>query len=95
MRHLFLDKPTSRITARQWLLVALVLALLEAAAFTAYVMRPADRGLSVGLASPQAQCVSRGAAQFEVRREWPITLDGRDARTLVESRCTLDPGSFQ
>lgn len=95
MRLLFLDKPTSRITARQWLLVALVLALLEVAAFTVYVMRPADRGLAITLATPHAQCVARGIGQYEARHEWPSTHDGRDARLLIESRCTLDPGSYQ
>ncbi|MGM9486787.1 hypothetical protein [Ideonella sp. YS5] len=95
MRLLFLDRPTSRITARQWLMIALALALVEAAGFAVYVMRPAERGLSVGLSTPHEQCVARGIGQYEVRREWPRTMDGRDAGTLIESRCTLDPASFQ
>ena len=95
MRLLFLDRPTSRITARQWLMIALVLAALEAAGFTWYVMRPTERGLSIGMSTPHEQCVARGVAQFDVRREWPRTLDGRDAGTLIESRCTLDPASYQ
>ena len=95
MRLLFLDRPTSRITARQWLMIALVLAALEAAGFTWYVMRPTERGLSIGMSTTHEQCVARGVAQFDVRREWPRTLDGRDAGTLIESRCTLDPSSFQ
>jgi len=95
MRLLFLDRPTSRISARQWLMIGFVLAMAEAAFFAVYVMRPADRGLAVGMATPHEQCVGRGVAQFEVRREWPRTVDGRDARTLIESRCTLDPDSFQ
>ena len=95
MRYLFLDKPTSRLSARQWLAIGLGLALVEVAGFTAYVMRPVDRGLTIGLADPHSQCVARGTAQFDVRREWPTTQDGRDAHTLIASRCTLDPGSFQ
>lgn len=95
MRHLFLDKPPSRFTTRQWLVIAGLLALAEVVGFTIYVMRPADRGLAIGLADPQHQCMARGSAQFEVRREWPTTSDGRDARTLIASRCTLDPGSFR
>lgn len=94
MRLLFLDKPTSRITTRQWLLIALVLALAEAGAFTFYRMRPADHVVRIGLSTPHEQCTARGEAQYEVRREWPMTGDGRDARTLIESRCTLDPESF-
>jgi len=95
MRLLFLDRPTSRITARQWLMIAFALALVEAAGFAVYMMRPAERGLSVALATPRDQCVARGIAQYDVRREWPRTQDGRDAATLIESRCTLDPASFE
>lgn len=95
MRHLFLDKPTSRFSTRQWLAIALVLGLAEVVGFTVYAMRPVDKGLAFGLADPHHLCVARGSAQFEVRREWPMTSDGRDARTLIASRCTLDPGSFQ
>jgi len=95
MRLLFLDKPTSRLSARQWLVIGFGLALVEVVGFTAYVMRPADSGLTVALAGPHAQCVARGTAQFDVRREWPTTHDGRDAHALISSRCTLDPGSFQ
>jgi hypothetical protein len=87
MRLLFLDRPTSRITARQWLMLAFALALVEAAGFAVYMMRPAERGLSVALSTPHDQ--------YDVRREWPRTLDGRDAGTLIESRCTLDPASFE
>jgi hypothetical protein len=95
MRYLFLNKPTSRFTARQWLLTGLALGVIEAGVLAVYVMRPSDSGLSVDLASPHQQCVSRGIAQYDVRHEWPVTLDGRDARTAVESRCTLDLGSFE
>jgi hypothetical protein len=95
MRLLFIDRPTSRFTARQWLAIALVLAVAEAAGFAVYMMRPTERGLSLGMATPHEQCVARGVAQFDVRREWPLTNDGRDAGTLIESRCTLDPASFQ
>ena len=96
MRLLFLDRPTSRITPRQWLMIGLVLAIAEGAGFAVYMMRPAaDRGLAMGMSTPHEQCVARGVAQFDVRREWPLTHDGRDAGTLIEARCTLDPASFE
>jgi hypothetical protein len=94
MRTLFLDKPTSRITTRQWLLIGAVLAAIEAAALAAYFMRPAPATLAASAASPQAQCEARGADDFRSRNEWPRTADGRDANTLVTARCTLDPQAF-
>ena len=94
MRTLFLDKPTTRVTTRQWLLIGAALAAIEAAALAAYFMRPAPTTLMAGAASPQAQCESRGTDDFRSRNEWPLTADGRDASALVTARCTLDPQAF-
>ncbi|WP_374569432.1 hypothetical protein [Ideonella sp.] len=93
MRMLFLDK--TRPTSRKWVWAVAGLALVEATALAAYVMRPAPKGIEVDLATPREQCVTRGAAIFEARGEWPATADGRDAPTLVNARCTLDPESFR
>ena len=94
MRTLFLDKPTSRISTRQWLLIGAGLAALEAAALAAYLLRPAPVTISTALATPQAQCEERGSVDYRSRNEWPSTADGRDARTLVRARCTLDAQAF-
>ncbi|HEX5685146.1 MAG TPA: hypothetical protein VFY73_14080 [Ideonella sp.] len=93
MRMLFLDK--TRPTSRKWVWVVAGLALVEATALAAYVMRPTPKGIEVDLATPREQCITRGANIFEARGEWPTTTDGRDAQTLVSARCTLDPESFQ
>jgi hypothetical protein len=93
MRTLFLDK--SRPTSRKWVWVVAGLALIEATALAAYVLRPVPKGIEVDLASPKELCVTRGASIFEARREWPQTADGRDAATLINARCTLDPESFR
>ena len=94
MRTLFLDKPTSRVTTRQWLLIGAGLALVEAAALAVYFMRPAPATIAVSAASPLAQCEARGAEDYRSRHEWPRTADGRDAQALVGARCTLDPQAF-
>jgi hypothetical protein len=93
MRTLFLDKPTSRITTRQWLLIGAALAALESAALAAYFMRPAP-AIAAAAADPVAQCEARGAEDYRSRNEWPLTADGRDANALVSARCTLDSQAF-
>ncbi|MEK8031696.1 hypothetical protein AACH06_12790 [Ideonella sp. DXS29W] len=93
MRTLFIDK--SRPTSRKWVWIVAGLAVIEATALAAYVLRPAPKGIEVDLSSPRELCVSRGSAIFEARGEWPQTNDGRDAATLVGARCTLDPESFR
>lgn len=94
MRTLFLDK-SSRPTSRKWVWVVAALALIEATALAAYVMRPVPKGIEVDLASPRELCVARGTAIHEARHEWPQTADGRDAATLINARCTLDPEAFR
>lgn len=94
MRTLFLDK-SSRPTSRKWVWVVAALALIEATALAAYVMRPVPKGIEVDLASPKDLCISRGTAEHEARHEWPQTADGRDAATLINARCTLDPEAFR
>jgi hypothetical protein len=94
MRTLFLDK-SSRPTSRKWVWVVAALALIEATALAAYVMRPVPKGIEVDLASPRELCVARGTTVHEARHEWPQTADGRDAATLINARCTLDPEAFR
>lgn len=94
MRTLFLDKPTSRISTRQWLLIGAALAALETAALAAYFMRPASETITSGITNPLGQCEARGTDDYRSRNEWPRTAEGRDARTLVSARCTLDPQAF-
>jgi hypothetical protein len=95
MRTLFLDKPTSRFTTRQWLLIGAVLALIEGAALAAYVYRSTDPDIPVDLGSPMKQCQARGARDFSARGEWPATRDGRDAGAVVSARCVLDTEAFR
>lgn len=94
MRTLFLDK-TKRPTSRKWVWVVAALALIEATALAAYVMRPVPKGIEVDLASPRDLCVARGTAAHQARHEWPQTADGRDAATLINARCTLDAEAFR
>jgi len=95
MRTLFLDKPTSRFTTRQWLLIGAVLALIEGAALAAYVYRPSDPAIPVDAGSPVKQCQLRGERDFTGRGEWPVTGDGRDAGAVVSARCALDAQAFR
>jgi hypothetical protein len=92
MRTLFLDK--AHPSTRRWVLLVCALALAEAVALTAYVLRPVPASIDQPLASPRQRCASLGELQFAQSGEWPTLYDGRDARTLVQSRCTLDPASF-
>lgn len=93
MRTLFIDKPRGQSRAWVWLVAGL--ALVEALALAAYVMRPSTESVVISLGSPQEQCLKRGVARFEAYGQWPITSDDRDARTLINSRCTLDVNSFR
>ena len=92
MRTLFLDK--ARPGTRRWVLLVAALALVETVALTAYVLRPVPPSIDQPLASPRQRCATLGEQQFARSGEWPTLHDGRDARTLVQSRCTLDPASF-
>jgi hypothetical protein len=93
MRLLFLDK--ARPATRRWVLLIAALALVEAVALGLYVTRPVPPSIELALASPRAQCETRGQAQLAAADEWPTTRDGRDALTLVRARCTLDAGAFR
>jgi hypothetical protein len=92
MRTLFLDK--ARPGTRRWVLLVGGLALAEVVFFTAYVLRPAPPDINLTLASPQQRCTTRGEQQLADAGDWPTTQDGRDARLLVQSRCTLDTEAF-
>lgn len=93
MRTLFLDKPAPR--SRWWVWVLAAAAVVEAAALSAYMLRPAAPAIEQGYLAPAQQCAQRGQAAYGARGEWPVTADGRDAATLVASRCTLDPEAFR
>jgi hypothetical protein len=93
MRTLFLDN--ARPSTRRWVLLIAGLAVVEAVILAAYVMRPVPASIDAALASPHQQCEARGEQQLAGSGEWPTTREGRDARTLVQSRCTLDNESFR
>lgn len=93
MRTLFLHK--ARPSTRRWVLLVAALALVEGVALTAYLLRPVPASIDQALASPQQRCQARGEQRLAQAGEWPTTQDGRDARTLVHARCTLDPDAFR
>lgn len=93
MRTLFLDK--ARPSTRRWVALIAGLAAIEAVILAAYVLRPVPASIDAALASPEHQCAARGERQHADSGEWPTTRDGRDARTLVQSRCTLDAESYR
>ncbi|MFZ5548315.1 MAG: hypothetical protein ACOZJX_06450 [Pseudomonadota bacterium] len=93
MRTLFLDK--ARPSTRRWVTLIAGLAVIEAVILAAYVLRPVPTSIDTALASPEQQCAARGERQHSDSGEWPATRDGRDARTLVQSRCTLNPDAYR
>jgi len=44
--------------------------------------------------TPFERCVYRGVGEFADRGEWPRTVDGRDARGLIEAACAKDVVAF-